>query len=99
MSAAMTREHSAAAALAPYADTVGSSPMPAAFPPPLVSRKYAPLDTANPIRSSAPTVVSWARSSLSGTGVMCWKKRPPYCSAGGKYTENRVSVPTIEACT
>ena len=33
-----------------------------------------------PPRRSPPC----ARFSLSGTGVMCWKNRPSYCSGGGR---------------
>ncbi len=60
-----------------------SEPGVATAPPPLVSTKIAPLSAQNPILSSAP-VAPWARCSLSGTGVRCWKKRPPYPSAGGR---------------
>ena len=52
-------------------------------PPPLVSTKYAPLAIEKPILSRSP-IAAWARCSLSGTGVMCWKNRPSYCSDGGR---------------
>jgi hypothetical protein len=45
-------------------------------PPPFVSTKYGPLSKVEPILLKAPAGSSTERCSLSGTGVMCWKKRP-----------------------
>ena len=79
------REYSAAAALARYPVTVPSSPGYGVSEPRFDSTMYAPLSTANAIEPPIPCNIELPKAcSVPDTARIGWKKRPSYCSSGGK---------------